>query len=182
MTSTLEKVGAGLLIAAWLVWGTNMLADVLIAPKTAGVDKLPFAEPKAAAVAPGAGTPAASAPAAPQDFKTLLAAAKPEDGAKAFRKCVACHAAEKGAKHKVGPTLWDVVGRPSGKAGGFNYSGAMAKHGKEWTFEALDDFLKSPKDAVPGNKMTFIGLPDAVERAAAIAYLRTLSDQPKPLP
>ncbi len=178
MISTLEKVGAGLLIAAWLVWGANMLGDVLVAPKTAGADKLPFAETKTAAVSLVAGAPAA----APLDFKVLLVAAKIEDGAKAFRKCVSCHAAEKGAKHKVGPALWDVVGRPSGKAAGFNYSGAMAKHGQEWTFEALDDFLKSPKTAVPGNKMTFAGLPDAAERAAAIAYLRTLSDQPKPLP
>ncbi len=175
MTSILEKIGAGLLIAAWLVWGTNMLGDVLVAPKTAGADKLPFAETKTAAVAPVAA-------AVPQDFKTLLVAAKAEDGAKVFRKCVSCHAAEKGAKHKVGPALWDVVGRPSGKAEGFNYSGAMAKHGREWTFETLDAFLKSPKETVPGNKMTFVGLPDAAERAAAIAYLRTLSDQPKPLP
>lgn len=176
MTSILEKIGAGLLIAAWLIWGTNMLGDVLIAPKTAGADKLLFAETKTAAVVP------AAAAAAPQDFKTLLVAAKAEDGAKVFRKCVSCHAAEKGAKHKVGPALWDVVGRPAGKAEGFNYSGAMAKHGREWTFETLDAFLKSPKETVPGNKMTFIGLPDAAERAAAIAYMRTLSDQPKPLP
>lgn len=177
MMSILEKMGAGLLIAVWLIWGTNMLGDVLVAPKTAGVEKLLFAETKTAA------TPAAApAPAAPQDFKTVLLAAKAEDGAKAFRKCASCHAPEKGAKHKVGPALWDVVGRTSGAAAGFTYSGAMAKNAKEWTFETLDGFLKSPKDAVPGNKMTFAGVPDAVERAAVIAYLRTLSDQPKPLP
>lgn len=179
MMSILEKMGAGLLIAAWLVWGTNILGNMLVAPKTAGVDKLLFAETKTAA-APAAAPAAATA--APQDFKTLLVAAKADDGAKVFRKCASCHAPEKGAKHKVGPGLWDVVGRTSGAAAGFNYSGAMAKHAKEWTFEGLDGFLKSPKDAVPGNKMTFAGVPDAVERAAVIAYLRTLSDQPKPLP
>lgn len=176
MMSFLEKAGAGLLIAAWLIWGGHMLADALVAPRTAGSEKLPFAATQAAAPA------AAAAAAPPQDFKTLLAAATPDNGAKVFRKCVACHAGEKGAKHKVGPALWDVVGRVAGKAEGFNYSAAMGKVGKEWTYENLDVFLKSPKDFAPGNKMTFAGLPDAAERAAAIAYLRTLSDSPKPLP
>ncbi|MBM3949914.1 MAG: cytochrome c family protein [Rhodospirillales bacterium] len=178
MMSFLEKAGAGLLIAAWLIWGGHMLADVLVAPRTAGSEKLPFAETKTAA-APAA-TAAAAAP--PQDFKTLLAAATPDNGAKVFRKCVACHAAEKGAKHKVGPALWDVVGRSAAKADGFNYSPALGKVGKEWTYENLDTFLKSPKDYAPGNKMTFAGLPDAAERAAVIAFLRSLSDSPKPLP
>ncbi|MCC7017047.1 MAG: cytochrome c family protein [Rhodospirillales bacterium] len=175
MTSFLEKVGVGVLISAWLIWAGNILGDALVAPRTAGAEKIAFAESQAA-------VPAAPAATAPQDFKALLAAAKPDAGAKVFRKCAACHAAEKGAKHKIGPTLWDVVGRGAGKADGFNYSAAMTKIGKEWTFDTLDAFLKSPKDYAPGNKMTFIGLPDAVERAAAIAYLRTLSDSPKPLP
>lgn len=176
MMSFLEKVGAGLLISAWLIWGGNMLADVLIAPSTAGAEKLPFAEAKA--VQPAAQPAAAE----PKDFKVLLAAATPDAGAKVFRKCVACHAAEKGAKHKVGPALWDVVGRTAANAEGFAYSPALAKVGKEWTYDTLDAFLKSPKDFAPGNKMTFVGLPDAAERAAAIAYLRGLSDSPKPLP
>lgn len=176
MISFLEKLGAGLLISAWLIWGGHMLGDALVAPRTAGAEKIVFAEPKAAQPA--------SAPSAtePRDFKVLLVAAKTEDGAKVFRKCVSCHAAEKGAKHKIGPALWDVVGRAAGKAEGFNYSAAMTKVGKEWTYETLDAFLRSPKEYAPGNKMTFVGLPDAVERAAAIAYLRGLSDSPKPLP
>ena len=176
MMSFLEKIAAGLLISAWLIWGGNMLADVLVAPRTEGSEKLPFAETKVAA--PAARTAAVE----PKDFKVLLAAATPDAGAKVFRKCVACHAAEKGAKHKVGPALWDVVGRTAAKAEGFAYSPALAKVGKEWTYDTLDAFLKSPKDFAPGNKMTFVGLPDAAERAAAIAYLRTLSDSPKPLP
>ena len=176
MISFLEKMGAGLLISAWLIWGGNILGDALVAPRTAGAEKIVFAEPKAAQP-----TSAPSA-AAPQDFKVLLVAAKPDSGAKVFRKCAACHAAEKGAKHKVGPALWDVVGRLPGKAEGFKYSAAMAQVSREWTYETLDVFLRSPKDYAPGNKMTFIGLPDVAERAAAIAYLRTLSDSPKPLP
>jgi cytochrome c len=175
MMSFLEKAGAGLLIAAWLIWGGHMLGGVLVAPRTAGADKIAFAEAKAAPTA-------APAAAQPQDFKVLLVAATPDAGAKAFRKCVACHAAEKGAKHKVGPALWDVVGRMPAKAEGFAYSPALAKIGKEWSYETLDAFLRSPKDFAPGNKMTFAGLPDAAERAAAVAFLRSLSDSPKPLP
>jgi cytochrome c len=35
---------------------------------------------------------------------------------------------------------------------------------------------------VPGTKMTFAGLPSDKDRSDLIAYLRTLSDKPAPLP
>ena len=46
----------------------------------------------------------------------------------------------------------------------------------------LDDFLASPKSYVAGTKMAFVGLKDATQRANVIAYLRSLSDAPVPLP
>ena len=48
-----------------------------------------------------------------------------EAGRTAFnRRCVACHAPTAG-QNKVGPSLYGVVGRPSGQAPGFNYSPSM---------------------------------------------------------
>ena len=38
------------------------------------------------------------------------------------------------------------------------------------------------KAAVPGNKMAFAGIKDNAELADLLAYLRTLSDSPPPLP
>ena len=35
---------------------------------------------------------------------------------------------------------------------------------------------------MPGTKMTFAGMPKAEDRANVLAYLRTLSDNPEPLP
>ena len=99
-----------------------------------------------------------------------------------FKKCRACHTNEKGAGHRVGPDLWNIVNRPKGHAPGFSYSEAMAAKGGEWTYEDLDHFLRKPKDFVPGTKMGFAGLKKAKDRAAVIAYLRTLSDSPVPLP
>lgn len=175
--SFLEKLGAGLLVSAWLVWGSVMISNMLVKPNTAGVDKLRFAE--AASQAAG---PAAKEEEKPEDFPKLLAAAKPEDGAKVFRKCASCHGAEKGGKAKVGPNLWNVVGDKPGAAEGFKFSDAMAKMaGKPWTPENLNVFLKNPKAYVPGTKMTFAGLPSAAERAAVIVYLNSRGDSPKPL-
>jgi cytochrome c len=54
--------------------------------------------------------------------------------------------------------------------------------GMTWTFEDLDEFLAAPKADIPGTAMTFAGLKRPDERANVIAYLRTLSDAPVPLP
>ena len=36
--------------------------------------------------------------------------------------------------------------------------------------------------AIPGTAMAFVGLPKPEDRADVIAYIRTLSDNPLPLP
>ena len=52
----------------------------------------------------------------------------------------------------------------------------------EWTFEDLNKFLANPRAFIPGTSMAFIGLNRPSERGDVIAYLNTLSDNPKPLP
>jgi cytochrome c len=118
-----------------------------------------------------------------QPIGVLLAAAKPEDGEKAAKKCAACHSFEKGGPNKVGPDLWGVVNRPIASHEGFSYSEALAgKKDQVWDYDHLNAFLKSPKEYAPGTKMSFAGLSKDSERAAVIAYLRTLADEPAPLP
>ena len=65
---------------------------------------------------------------------------------------------------------------------GFKYSGAMTSMSVNWEFEELNKFLYKPKAYLKGTKMSFAGLKKAKDRAAVIAYLRSLSDSPKPLP
>ncbi|WP_282605498.1 YceI family protein [Pelagibius sp. Alg239-R121] len=74
-------------------------------------------------------------------------------GKKAFRRCKACHEVT-AEKNKVGPHLVGVVGRTAGTVDGYKYSEAMSSTAIVWTPEALGEFLKGPKDYVPGTKMT----------------------------
>jgi cytochrome c len=115
-------------------------------------------------------------------FEALLAEASPDDGAKVFRKCQACHTADKDGKNLTGPLLYDVIGRQVASEAGFNYTTAMKDHGGDWTYERLDTYLTNPQKVVPGTKMSFAGLPKPKDRAAVIAYLREHTDNPPPLP
>jgi cytochrome c len=110
-----------------------------------------------------------------------IASADLAKGEKLFKKCKACHGTKQGAKHKIGPNLWDVVGNPKGHHDDFKYSSGLTGLGGDWDYAALDAFLADPKGMVPGTKMAFPGLKKEADRAAVIAYLRAASDSPAPL-
>ena len=99
------------------------------------------------------------------------------------RNCTACHTFNEGGANRVGPNLWDIVGRPIAAGDGFNYSGALAERSEEtWSYENLDAFLANPRGWAPGTKMAYAGLRSANDRAELIAYMRGLSGDPAPLP
>ena len=131
--------------------------------------------------APEGAAPEQAAPAG-DGVGTLLAAANAEAGANAARKCVACHSFEEGGAAKIGPPLWDVVGRDIAALDDFAYSDALADKEGEWDYQALDAFLAQPREWAPGTKMAFAGVAKPEERADIILYLRSLSDEPAPLP
>jgi cytochrome c len=112
----------------------------------------------------------------------LLAKADPKKGEEDTKPCQACHNFEKGAGVKIGPPLYGVVGRPRASVPGFDYSAALKAKGGTWTFDEIFKFINDPQSYIPGTKMTFAGEPDPQKRADIIAYLRTLSDNPLPLP
>ncbi|MBD3786896.1 MAG: cytochrome c family protein [Sphingomonadales bacterium] len=93
-------------------------------------------------------------------------------GEKVFGKCKACHKID--GKNATGPHLDGVVGRAIGGVEGFAYSDALKTHGDSWTLEHLDAYLTNPKEYIPGNKMSFAGLPKPEDRANLIAYLESL--------
>lgn len=135
--------------------------------------------------APADGGAAAAAPAA-VPIAQLMASADPAAGATSFKKCASCHSADPSSPNKVGPGLWGVVNRPIAAHEAFSYSAAMkdfSQGGAEkWDYEHLNHFLAAPKAYIKGTAMGFAGLKNDQERANVIAYLRSLSDSPAPLP
>ncbi len=113
-----------------------------------------------------------------------LAKADPAKGEQIFKKCAACHNADKGGANGLGPNLWGVLGEPIGKgANGFAFSDALSsKGGRPGNGKTLADWLHNPKKFAPGTKMTFAGLSKPEDRADVIAFLNQHSDSPKPLP
>lgn len=98
-------------------------------------------------------------------------AADIEAGKKVFRKCKACHSLKEGTK-KVGPSLYDIVGKKAGQMKGYHYSKAMKNADITWDEKTLDEYLTKPRKYVKGTKMTFPGLRKAEDRANVIAYLK----------
>jgi cytochrome c len=130
-----------------------------------------------------AGGGEAAKPEAVEPIAVRLASADPKKGEAAAKQCGACHTFEKGAPNKVGPNLYDIVNDEKGHGrNGFNFSAGMKAAGGKWTYDDLDQFLTNPKAYVKGTSMGFAGLARAGQRADVISYLRSLSDNPAPLP
>ena len=171
-----EKISFGLLVAAWILWGSYQAGGLLV---NAQELKTPAYSVEIADAEPAKASATAIAQ---EDTLTLLAATTPPKGEKVFKKCKSCHTVNKGGKNMVGPNLWDVIGRTKGSISGYSYSNSLKNMGGDWSYANLDAFLLSPKKYAKGTKMSFSGLKKAEDRAAVIVYLRSLSDSPKPLP
>lgn len=104
----------------------------------------------------------------------------PEDaqlalGKKVYRKCKACHTLEDGGRHRVGPNLYGVMGAKIAAKDGFAYSKAFTDSSMIWSDENIDAYLLKPKEFIPGNRMTFVGLKKEEDRKAVIAYLHSVT-------
>ncbi|UYY56860.1 c-type cytochrome [Sphingomonas sp. S2-65] len=111
--------------------------------------------------------------AAVEPIATRLAKADPAKGADVFKQCTACHTINQGGPSGIGPNLYAAVGKPHGHVPGFAYSDALKAVPGNWTFDALDAWLTSPRKYAPGTKMTFAGLANPQDRANVIAYLNS---------
>ncbi|OLF81394.1 hypothetical protein AWH62_01605 [Maricaulis sp. W15] len=118
----------------------------------------------------------------PTDYGLVLAAADIGAGERAARRCAACHTFNEGGANGVGPNLWGVVGADIAGHDGFSYSGALESLEGNWTYEALDAFIENPSGYASGTAMSFRGLGNDDTRLELIAYLRSLSNNPMPLP
>lgn len=174
----LNKIAGAVLLAGLVAMLAGFTADKVVRPE-------PLESPayKVEGVAAASATTAAPAAAVIEPVSALLASADIAKGEAGAKACAACHSFDKGGPNKVGPNLWNVVGGPHAHMEGFAYSTAMkALHDKTWDYEALNEFFAAPRQAVPGTKMAYAGMKNVQDRANLIAWLRTLSDNPKPLP
>ncbi len=176
------NMGVGALLGTvFVLMSVSIASEGIFHAPTPEKEGYAIAAAESGGEAAGGETAAAATPIA-----QLLASADAAKGETVFKKCTSCHTGESGGANKVGPNLFDIVNRPIASHAGFSYSAGMKDFSKggsvNWDYDHLSFFLESPKKHVPGTAMGFAGVKKETERADLIAYLRTLSANPAPLP
>ncbi|HJU77700.1 MAG TPA: c-type cytochrome [Sphingomicrobium sp.] len=108
---------------------------------------------------------------------TSALAAPRSAGERAYQKCYACHATERGKNDLEGPSLHGIIGRRVAAVRGFEYSRGMRAYARkhpQWSERLLDRYIADPEAAIPGTRMNFPGMRDAKERKALLEYLKKL--------
>jgi len=168
-----NKIVAAILVTILIVFGIGKISDIIFKVKNKNMVAYKVEAPEGALV---------SSTESSVDLSSLLALGDVTHGAKVFKKCAACHSINKDGKNKIGPKLYNVVGREAGFIADYKYSKALGSYSKNWSFEELNGFLLKPSKWIKGNKMGFAGLKDDKDRASMILYLNQNGENPQPLP
>ncbi len=174
----INKIIAAILMVALLVVGLGKLSETIFYVKKPEI-------PGYGIQVENASIDSSNAEAAIEekiDIVALMSMGDIATGEKIFKKCAACHSIIKGGENKIGPALYNVVGRKVGGIEDYKYSKALIEYNKEWTFEELNGFLIKPASYIKGTKMAFAGLKNEEDRASVIKYLNQNSDAPVSLP
>ena len=172
----MNKIIASIVLAIILVLGINKITDAIFYVEKPEKSAYQIAE--VTTVASTASAEANSSNSESGNIMALFASTSAVEGAKVFKKCAACHSIKEGGANKIGPALWNVLGRTAGSVPGYKYSKAMAAHNKNWSFEEMNGFLTKPKNWIKGTKMSFAGLKKAKDRAAVILYMNENTNSP----
>lgn len=162
----LNKIVAAILLASLIAMVVGVVSNILYKPELEVAQRgyqIKVAENDA---------PAGQVEKKPLDIEKLMANANAEAGAKAIKKCVACHSFAQGGVSKAGPNLWKIVNAQKGQKTNFLYSKAMLAAGGTWDHESLFHFLQKPSKFIPETKMSFAGIRKPEEIADVIAYLK----------
>ena len=169
----INKIVAAILVTILIVFGIGKISDIIFNVKNKNVVAYKVEAPEGSLV---------SSTESSVDLASFLALGDVEHGAKVYKKCAACHSINKDGKNKIGPKLYNVVGRTAGFILDYKYSKALSSYSKNWSFEELNGFLLKPSKWIKGNKMGFAGLKDDKDRASIILYLNQNGENPQPLP
>ena len=172
----MNKIIVSIVLAVILILGINKITDAIFYVEKPEKSAYQVAEATTSASTTTAEISLANSESG--SIRALFASTSATNGAKVFKKCAACHSITEGGANKIGPALWGVLGRPAASVPGYKYSKAMAAHGKNWSFEEMNDFLTKPKDWIKGTKMSFAGLKKAEDRAAVILYMNENTNSP----
>ncbi len=125
------------------------------------------ATPPTPATTPVEAEPSEAFAALPEPYKS----ADYNRGRRTFKLCQSCHTLNEGGQNLVGPNLYGMFGRDIGAVEGYTYSKAVQDSDIVWTPEILGEWLESPRNFLPGNKMSFAGVRKPEDRTAVIAYI-----------
>ena len=171
----INKIVAAVLVVFLVVFGIGKISDIVFY-----VEKPTTSAYKVEIV--NASTSTGSDTLETVDIAALLAVGDAEHGKNVFKKCSACHSVKKGGKNKIGPALYNVIGRNMAGLEDYKYSKALIEFAKSWTFEEMNSFLIKPTTYIKGTKMAFAGLKKDKDRASVILFMNQNSDNPLPLP
>ncbi len=174
----INKIVAAILMVALLIIGIGKISDIVFhveKPQTPG-----YAVDVEQAVSLSAESEETTEKKV--DIAALIAMGDVASGEKIFKKCASCHSIIKGGENKIGPALYNVVGRQVGGVADYKYSKALIEYNKTWTIEELNGFLLKPTKWIKGTKMAYAGLRKEKDRASIIKYLNKNSDNPQQLP
>jgi len=170
-----NKIFAALLIAGITAYLSAFVADKLIHPEELSEDAVAI---EGGEVAGGA----IAGPAGPEPIMHLIASADIAKGETLSRACAACHSFDNGGPDKVGPNLYGIVVASFAHKSGFAYSDALQNMEGSWGYDELNKFLYKPKSYVEGTKMNYIGMKNPEDRAAMVAWLRSMGSGSVALP
>ncbi len=176
-TLLFNKIAASVLAASLLALALGVLSDVIYTKHE--IDKNSYninQNEEEVATAPSAPVVEAVM------VSDMLAGADIVKGEKLIKKCASCHSFNEGGANKTGPNLYNIIGSDVARDDSFSYSKPMKELGGAWDYESLALFLTKPKNFIKGTKMNFAGLKKPKDRANLIAYIRTISANPVPLP
>ena len=173
----MNKIIVSIFLAIILVLGINKITDVIYYVEKSEKSAYQIESVTTVASSTSAETNSENSD---SDIMALFASVDSAAGKKIFSKCSNCHNIAN-SKHKIGPSLQNIIMRKVGSAPEYKYSKALSTYGKTWDVAELNGFLLNPKKWIPKNKMGFLGLKKPEDRAAVILYMNSFSDNPLPL-
>lgn len=165
----LNKIAASILLASLIAMVSGTIVNILykpnLTPKERGYSVQVHAH--------SADVANANEEASNQmDIPALMHNANVANGESLVKKCTSCHSLQKNGPNRVGPHLWNVIGRAKASVLDYKYSPSLSSKGGVWDYESLFQMIHKPSRFIPGTKMSFAGLSKPQDVADVIEYLR----------